>query len=145
MTVDPSQALEPFPDTLDKPSQAVDQVEKTLMINQGLVEVVMATYSNAQLPVSQLQLGITNFFSFAVFVVLLAVSVLAAVLLGWENQAVGVTVGVASAVVSALVASAIKVVWQLICCAANRRFPNSGTLVFRNAFFVTKRQSKGRE
>jgi regulator of protease activity HflC (stomatin/prohibitin superfamily) len=72
----------------------------------------MTTYSNTQLPVGQLQLGMTNFFSFAVFVVLLAVSVLVAVLLGWENPPVGMIVGVAGAVLSALVASAIKVANQ---------------------------------
>jgi regulator of protease activity HflC (stomatin/prohibitin superfamily) len=72
----------------------------------------MTMSSNTPLPMGQLQLGMTNFFSFAVFVVLLAVSALVAVLLGWENQAVGVTVGVAGAVLSALVASAIKVANQ---------------------------------
>jgi regulator of protease activity HflC (stomatin/prohibitin superfamily) len=76
------------------------------------MEVVTAMSYNTQLPVAQFQFGMTNFFSFAVFVVLLAVSVLAAVLLSTVNEAVGVTVGVAGALASALMASAIKVANQ---------------------------------
>jgi regulator of protease activity HflC (stomatin/prohibitin superfamily) len=68
--------------------------------------------SNAQLPVGQLQLSLASFFSVAVFVVLLAVSALLAVLLGLVHEVLGVSVGVVGTVLSALVASAIKVANQ---------------------------------
>jgi regulator of protease activity HflC (stomatin/prohibitin superfamily) len=62
--------------------------------------------------VGQYQLGMTNFFSIAVFIVLLAITVLVAVPLGLGNETAGVTVGVAGAILSALIASAIKVANQ---------------------------------
>jgi hypothetical protein len=54
----------------------------------------------------------TNFVSLAVFVILFAVSLLVAVPLGLAHEGLGVTVGVAGIVLSALVASAIKVANQ---------------------------------
>jgi regulator of protease activity HflC (stomatin/prohibitin superfamily) len=54
----------------------------------------------------------TNFFAIAVFVVLLVVTLLVVVFVGLANEAAGVMVGVAGVILSALVASAIKVANQ---------------------------------
>lgn len=72
----------------------------------------MAIPANEPFPVGQFQLSMPSFFSMAVFVVLVAVSALAAALLGRANEGLGATVGIAGAVLSALVASAIKVANQ---------------------------------
>ena len=75
----------------------------------------MAMQSRVEFPMPQFQLGMTSFFAVAVFVVLLAVSVLAGVLCGQVNQTSGVIVGLAGVIVSGLIASAIKVAnqWEL--------------------------------
>jgi regulator of protease activity HflC (stomatin/prohibitin superfamily) len=72
----------------------------------------MAMPSNPQLPAGQFQLSMTSFFSAAVFLVLFAVSALVAILLGFVNQALGITVAVTGTILSALVGSAIKVANQ---------------------------------
>lgn len=72
----------------------------------------MAMPANTQLPVAQFQLSMPNFFAFAVFVILLAVSLLVAVPVGMANEGLGVTIGAVGAVISALIASAIKVANQ---------------------------------
>ncbi len=72
----------------------------------------MTMPSNAPIPAGQLQLSMTSFFSAAVFVVLLAVSTMIAALISQVNPTVGVATGVVGAVLSALVASAIKVANQ---------------------------------
>jgi regulator of protease activity HflC (stomatin/prohibitin superfamily) len=72
----------------------------------------MTIPSNPQLPVGQFQLGMTNFFAGAVFVVLVAITAMVAVLVGLVNDVAGVAVGVAGIILSALVASAIKVANQ---------------------------------
>jgi regulator of protease activity HflC (stomatin/prohibitin superfamily) len=72
----------------------------------------MTTPSNQPFPSGQFQSGMINFFALAVFAVLVAASVAVAVLLGLVNEALGITVGVAGAILSALVASAIKVANQ---------------------------------
>jgi regulator of protease activity HflC (stomatin/prohibitin superfamily) len=76
------------------------------------MEDAMTIPSNQQLPVVQFQLGMTNFVAIAVFVVLLVVTALVAVPLGLVNQPAGATVGVAGFILSALMASAIKVANQ---------------------------------
>jgi regulator of protease activity HflC (stomatin/prohibitin superfamily) len=72
----------------------------------------MAMPSSAQIPAGQFQLSMTSFFSLAVFVVLLAISATMAALLSQVNPTAGMAVGVIGAVLSALVASAIKVANQ---------------------------------
>jgi regulator of protease activity HflC (stomatin/prohibitin superfamily) len=72
----------------------------------------MTTPSHTQLGTEQFQLGMTSFFSAAVFLVLLAVSALVAIPLGFVNESLGITVGVVGAILSALVGSATKVANQ---------------------------------
>jgi regulator of protease activity HflC (stomatin/prohibitin superfamily) len=67
---------------------------------------------NTANPVGQFQLGMPSFFSAAVFVVLLAITVLVAALLGQVDPSLGVTMGVIGVILSALVASTIKVANQ---------------------------------
>lgn len=72
----------------------------------------MAITSDAQRPLGQFQVGMTSFFPFAVFATLLALSLAVALALGQVNERLGVTVGAAGTVLSALFASAIKVANQ---------------------------------
>jgi regulator of protease activity HflC (stomatin/prohibitin superfamily) len=60
----------------------------------------------------QFRLAMMNFFALAVFVILLAVSVIAGVLVGQVNEVWGVITALGGAVVSALVAASIKVANQ---------------------------------
>lgn len=68
--------------------------------------------STTQDSAGQLQLSMTSFFSAAVFVVLMAITTMVATLLGQENPAAGMFTGATGAVLSALIASAIKVANQ---------------------------------
>jgi regulator of protease activity HflC (stomatin/prohibitin superfamily) len=72
----------------------------------------MSMPSSTQIPAGQFQLSMTSFFSAAVFVVLLVLSVIIAALFGQVNPTAGAVTGVAGALLSALVASAIKVANQ---------------------------------
>jgi regulator of protease activity HflC (stomatin/prohibitin superfamily) len=72
----------------------------------------MAMPSNTQFAAGQVQFSMTSFFSAAVFVVLLAVSALVAILLGFVNEALGIIVGVGGIILSALIGGAIKVANQ---------------------------------
>jgi regulator of protease activity HflC (stomatin/prohibitin superfamily) len=72
----------------------------------------MSMPSTTQVPAGQFQLSMTSFFSAAVFVVLLVGSTMLAALLGQVNPTAGMVTGVVGAVLSALVASAIKVANQ---------------------------------
>ena len=72
----------------------------------------MNTSSNAQRPFTPLQLGMPSYFSVAVFVVFLIVTLALAALLALVSQALGVIVGAVGATLSALVANAIKVANQ---------------------------------
>jgi regulator of protease activity HflC (stomatin/prohibitin superfamily) len=75
-------------------------------------EVVMSMPSSTQVPAGQFQLSMPSFFSAAVFVVLLVLSVILAALFNQVNPVAGVVTGVTGALLSALVASAIKVANQ---------------------------------
>jgi regulator of protease activity HflC (stomatin/prohibitin superfamily) len=72
----------------------------------------MSMPSTTQISAGQFQLSMTSFFAAAVFVVLLVLSATMAALLSQVNPTFGVAAGVAGAVLSALVASAIKVANQ---------------------------------
>jgi len=72
----------------------------------------MTTSSSTAYPAGQFQFGMMNFFAVAVFLVLLAVGVAAGVLVGQVDVGWGVAVGVVGAVLSAFIASAIKVANQ---------------------------------
>ncbi len=68
--------------------------------------------SRTQVPVGQFQLAMTNFVSLAVFVILLAITATLAALVSLVNETLGVLLGMGGALLSALVASAIKVANQ---------------------------------
>jgi regulator of protease activity HflC (stomatin/prohibitin superfamily) len=72
----------------------------------------MTLPEDTQRPLGPFQMGLTNFFPVAVFVVLVVVSVALAALVGQVNEAVAVIVGVVGAVLSGVAASAIKVANQ---------------------------------
>lgn len=69
----------------------------------------MSMPSSTQVPAGQFQLSMTSFFSAAVFVVLLVLSVILAALFNQVNPVAGVVTGVTGALLSALVASTKRV------------------------------------
>jgi regulator of protease activity HflC (stomatin/prohibitin superfamily) len=72
----------------------------------------MSPSAEFQRPLGQFQMSMTNFFAVAVFAVLLLVSLGLAVLVGQAHPEVALAIGVIGAVLSTLVASAIKVANQ---------------------------------
>lgn len=72
----------------------------------------MAMSSNPTVPAVQFQFGMMNFLAIAVFVILLVVSVIGGVLVGQVSHSWGVIVVVGGAVLSAFIATAIKVANQ---------------------------------
>jgi len=72
----------------------------------------MNTSTNPAFPTAQFQFGMMNFFAFAVFVGLLVVSVIAGVLVGQVAEVWGAGVGICGGILSAFIASAIKVANQ---------------------------------
>jgi regulator of protease activity HflC (stomatin/prohibitin superfamily) len=74
--------------------------------------MIINTPTRTQFPGELFLLGMPSFVAAAVFVILLAISVLAAALVALMNPVLGVIVGVTGVIASALVASAIKVANQ---------------------------------
>lgn len=72
----------------------------------------MNTSTNPAFPTAPFQFGMMNFFAFAVFVGLLVVSVIAGVLVGQVAEVWGAGVGICGGILSAFIASAIKVANQ---------------------------------
>jgi regulator of protease activity HflC (stomatin/prohibitin superfamily) len=72
----------------------------------------MTPTADFQRPLGPFQMSMTNFFALAVFAVLLITSLGLAAWVGQAHPELGVTLGVIGAVISALVASAIKVANQ---------------------------------
>jgi regulator of protease activity HflC (stomatin/prohibitin superfamily) len=85
---------------------------QTLSLGTLFVEDVMALPSTPQRPLATFQLDMMNFFPLAVFIVLLAVTLPLAVLVGQANPIAGGIIGGLGVVLSGLAASAIKVANQ---------------------------------
>lgn len=72
----------------------------------------MTTMESAGQQTREFQLGMTSFFSLAVFVILVVITVGLAAFVGMANPVLGIAIAVAGVVLSALSAAAIKVANQ---------------------------------